>query len=250
MNEAQWLSATDPDPLREYLRLRELATERKLRLFTGAACRRIWHLLTDERSRRAVEVAERYADGRASEWEMQAAEQDAESAVAAAGQTAAAAHFASVLSLGPSFTFHERTLASVAAEAASTASEHPFFLNECAGSSAEAMSWNDRSRQSDPSQRDAERAAQAVLLRDIFGNPFRPKPALAAGVLAWNDGCVVQLATGIYEDRDFSSERMGVLADALEEAGVTDEEILAHCRGRGIVHARGCWLIDLLTGRK
>jgi hypothetical protein len=69
-------------------------------------------------------------------------------------------------------------------------------------------------------------------------------------VLAWNEGCVVKLAAGIYQDRDFSQERMGVLGDALEEAGVTDEEVLGHCRGLAAGHVRGCWLVDLLTGRE
>jgi hypothetical protein len=88
-----------------------------------------------------------------------------------------------------------------------------------------------------------------VLLRDIFFSPFRPPAVVAEDVIAWNEGCVVKLATGIYEDRDFSQERMGVLADALEEAGVTDDEVLGHLRGAG-AHCRGCWVIDLLTGRE
>jgi hypothetical protein len=67
-------------------------------------------------------------------------------------------------------------------------------------------------------------------------------------VLAWDGGCVVRLAEGIYQERDFSPERMGVLADALEEAGWANEDLLGHCR-QGSVHVRGCWLIDLLTGR-
>ena len=89
----------------------------------------------------------------------------------------------------------------------------------------------------------------AEILRDVFGPlPYRDV-RVPASVLGWNDRCVVKLATGIYEERDFSSQRMGALADALEEAGVTEEVVLGHCRRKGAVHARGCWLIDAILGR-
>lgn len=40
--------------------------DRELRLFACWCCRQVWHLITDERCRRAVEVAELYAEGRVS----------------------------------------------------------------------------------------------------------------------------------------------------------------------------------------
>jgi hypothetical protein len=72
--------------------------------------------------------------------------------------------------------------------------------------------------------------------------------AIPGAALAWNDGCVVKLARGIYEEAAF--DRLPVLGDALEEAGVTGQEVLGHCRGLGAAHVRGCWLVDLLTGRE
>ena len=67
MDEHSWLGATDPAPMLDFLGGQ--ASARKLRLFACACCRQVWHLLTDPRSRQAVEVAERYADGQASERE-------------------------------------------------------------------------------------------------------------------------------------------------------------------------------------
>jgi hypothetical protein len=88
-------------------------------------------------------------------------------------------------------------------------------------------------------------AAQCGLLRDIFGNPFRPLTAPPGG-LPWNAGVVPKLAQAIYDERAF--DRLPILADALEEAGCDDRDILAHCRG-GSEHVHGCWVVDLSLGK-
>jgi hypothetical protein len=87
---------------------------------------------------------------------------------------------------------------------------------------------------------------EADLLREIVGNPYRPV-AINPHWLAWNGGTVAQLARGIYAERAF--DRMPVLGDALEEAGCCDERLLEHCRRPG-GHLRGCWAVDLLSGRE
>jgi hypothetical protein len=82
----------------------------------------------------------------------------------------------------------------------------------------------------------------ADLLRDIFGNPFRP---VTLGP-AWLTPTVVALAEGIYQERAF--DQMPILADALQDAGCENEDVLNHCRSDG-PHVRGCWAVDLLLGK-
>jgi hypothetical protein len=93
--------------------------------------------------------------------------------------------------------------------------------------------------------RRTEQRRLAEVVRDIFGNPFRPT-AIDRAWLAWNDATVLKLAQGIYEDR--AIDRLPILADALEEAGCTNAGILTHCR-RPQVHARGCWVVDALLDK-
>jgi hypothetical protein len=90
-----------------------------------------------------------------------------------------------------------------------------------------------------------EEREQCGLLRDLFGNPFHPT-TLNLTWLSWHDGLLVSMACQMYESRDFND--MPVLADALEEAGCDNAEILTHCRQPG-EHVRGCWVVDLVLGK-
>jgi hypothetical protein len=83
---------------------------------------------------------------------------------------------------------------------------------------------------------------KACLVHEIFGNPFRPM-VLDPDWLTWNDGCVRNLAQGIYDARRF--RELPILADALEDAGCTAIDLLAHLRN-GLRHFRGCWALDVL----
>ncbi len=78
---------------------------------------------------------------------------------------------------------------------------------------------------------------------DVFGNPGRA----ATFDPAWRSDTAVSLARGMYESRDFSP--MPILADALQDAGCDDAEILDHCRDVEHPHARGCWVVDLVLGK-
>jgi hypothetical protein len=91
---------------------------------------------------------------------------------------------------------------------------------------------------------EAEQAAQANLIREIFGNPFRP----VAVDPAWRTSTVLALAQGIYDERAFA--RMPILADALQDAGCNSADILTHCRDPQQVHVRGCWVVDLVLGKE
>ena len=84
---------------------------------------------------------------------------------------------------------------------------------------------------------------ECILIRDIFGNPFRPVVPNPSYLVP----AVLELARGIYQERAF--DRMPDLADALENAGCTNADILEHCRGPG-PHVRGCWVVDLILGKE
>ncbi|HEY1186580.1 MAG TPA: hypothetical protein VGE74_02935 [Gemmata sp.] len=89
----------------------------------------------------------------------------------------------------------------------------------------------------------AEMGAQCALLREIFGNPFRPV-ALAP---EWRTDTVVLLAQQVYNSHDFGA--MPVLADALQDAGCVAADVLSHCRSEG-PHMRGCWVVDWVLGKE
>jgi hypothetical protein len=88
-----------------------------------------------------------------------------------------------------------------------------------------------------------ELAAQADLLRRIVGNPFRPVTFSPE----WRTGTAIALARQMYESREFGA--MPILADALQDAGCENDDMLSHCRGDG-PHVRGCWVVDLVLGKE
>jgi hypothetical protein len=89
----------------------------------------------------------------------------------------------------------------------------------------------------------AEQANQAGILRDLIPNPFRS----VAFAPKWSTDTAIALARQMYESRDFSA--MPILADALQDAGCNNDDILNHCRDATATHVRGCWVVDLVLGK-
>lgn len=221
---------------------------RRLRLFACACCRQFWHLYADADSRRAVEVAERFADGRASRGELEAARRAAEAAEQRAMTRVMEVHGGRASWEGtppPAVVAIQQARGTAAAAAAAAgelarAAEAASLQCRLAAGAGEQR-WEDGR----PVQHAIE-AMQCALLRDLFGPlHFRPA-ALDPAWLAWNDDTVVRLARVIYDERAF--DRLPLLADALEEAGCTSGELLDHLRGPG-PHALGCHVLDAVIGK-
>jgi hypothetical protein len=218
MTDVEWAECDDPQ--RMLPALPPTAAVARLRRFAAACAERVVGLTADARSRRAMDAARGAGGSDAAE---AAAVEACTAACPDAGGTAAA-----------------RAGYAAAAAAAVAVKAQGGGCPYCAAShAAYYAAWAARE-----AGRDAEPAAQARLLRDLFGDPRRPAP-LHPGWLAWNDGCVGKMARAIRDEGAF--HMMPVLADALEEAGCEDRAILDHCRAAG-EHIRGCWVLDLLLG--
>ena len=222
MTEADWLACTDFNLLWD--RLAVTATARKRRLFECACCRRFGDPPLDESSRLAVEVAERYADGMAGPDEL------------------AIAH-ATVIA-GVDFTPPWTPAVQARASAAATARSD----DDADDAWSESIGNRVENAQVIP-----QVWSRLDVLREVVGNPFR-SAALAPAWLAWQDGTVGRLARVANDDRrlpdgTLDPARLAVLADALEDAGCTDAELLGHLRGPG-PHVRGCWALDRLLARQ
>jgi hypothetical protein len=252
MTPAEWEQSTEPQKMLEALRASGRATERKLRLFAAACCRRIWPHLEDRRSQKVVQVSERYADGLATRRQLDRAWQRADDAAQeihlSGGGDVDQNPSQAVACLGPDLHVTEAVeLAAATFGAVARVDAYDRIWQTPGKDHGTRWAEDDAVRQSATTE---EERVQAALLRCICGPVlFRKLPPVAPAVLAWDGGTVVKPAAAIYDERDFTQERLGVLADAAEEAGLDDAELLAHLRSPGR-HARGCWAVDLLLGKE
>jgi hypothetical protein len=265
MTESQWLSSTNPHEMLAFLKDRKpvglasflswfglaagRSSTRKCRLFACACCRRLGPLLADERSRQAIEIAELYAEGLVSKKAFQQAVQ--------------AARVASLQAARPRVMMGEWLAAaqSRAAEAIACTLEADDPADEAATWGKEAIrAWAAQNTRPYPAALGhmpqlphrattpeaawiAEGIAQCDLLREVIGNPFRAPVLLPS----WRTPEATALATRICQDRAFAD--MPQLASLLEQAGCNNPEILQHCRETK-EHARGCWALDFILGKR
>src|SRR5262245_4276774 len=225
MTEAEWLACESPQRMLQFLRGR-IISERKLRLFACACYRLLWNQSRDQSRLKAVEAAERFADdGRTNinGWLLYHLLDDAAKG-AFRGRSAHPAYAAGGQYRRGAHLIFDADVAVGWATAHNVAS---YARSVCI-------------------PRSAENEIQCQLLRDLFA-VFVGPVAVAPSWFAWNGRTVLQLARVIYEERRF--EDLPILADALEEAGCTDAEILAHCRSQ-TEHVRGCWVVDALLGKE
>jgi hypothetical protein len=183
-------------------------SNRKLRLFSIACFRSVWNALTPG-ERETVRMAERVADGEVSYGELRLT------------------------------TVKRRVLRSltgVTFDPLDSGQRNKWLVQATPAECISRQPIEDREVLGNPHHR------YTHLLRDIFGKPFcpiTPNPS-------WLTSTVVAIAEGIYADRAF--DRLPILADALQDAGCDNADVLNHGRGGG-VHVRGCWVVDLVLGK-
>jgi hypothetical protein len=220
--------------------LKGRVSDRKGRLFACACLRGVDQMGSLERVRGAVEIAEGLADdGTMSE--------DADQVLASALQEQHTAFQGSFQGVGQLRYFQ-------AAAAVSVLSPDPWYAAWVSVAIKCKLLSRSTARAREEVVKDETRQRQCNLLRCIFGNPFRTTPDIDPSWLAWDDGIVVKLAQAAYDHRELPSgaldnARLGVLADALEEAGCDKEAILSHLREQGKFHVRGCFVVDALLGK-
>jgi hypothetical protein len=226
MTEAEWLACEEPGKLLSFVH--EKVTDRKLRLFATACCWRVWALLTDKRSRIAVRKLEEYADDLGNHRLRRDAYNIAHPAFRDLGSSS--------------------WNASVAAACVVVSAAYPLvppqlrdpdnvlhnLFGYLEGNLARALDIDAHGRCQ----------LEANIIRELLGTPFRP----VTFDPAWRTSDAVALATGIYEERAF--DRMPILADALQDAGCDNDDILNHLRDPHATHVRGCWALDLVLGKE
>jgi hypothetical protein len=225
MTQEEWQAATDPTSLLNFVAGR--SSDRKLRLFAVACSRNALSLLQSQNFRKAVEVSERFADGLASDDQLRKARSRIRESAERIRMVRAYPWTQTIQK-----NFARRQILSVCSR---NIEEMLQTIDQLCVVANSADSYRVKCEE--------ERTLRAQVLRCIFGNPFRP----CSINHSWLTSTAFALANSIYSEKAF--DRMPILADALQDAGCDNEEILTHCRSQG-PHSRGCWCVDLLLDKK
>lgn len=262
MTDAQWQACASPRDMLWFLikpsepRVTDIesfpdciASDRKLRLFACACYHRIQHLLlcplaawASPLAVWAIAVAEQFADGLTRREDLERADSQLREQLGILEGPWRASQGAERIALHPAH-------AALALAAQATRPEAPkaaYYASSNAYLNAPSLAKPGAGPHDCGyyATQVGEERGQADILRCIFG-PSPPAPAVVGA--EWRTPNVMAVARQIYEGRDFGA--LPVLADALEEAGCDDGELLDHLRGPG-THVRGCWALDLALGRE
>ncbi|MDB5309988.1 MAG: hypothetical protein JWO38_4190 [Gemmataceae bacterium] len=226
MTEAEWLACEDPTPMLEFIRSK--ACSRRLRLFAVACCRSGMNQTVPKWLRQLVNTLEGYADGIRDQTKLlsrysKAVEQIGTDRGAIEIPPGVPGRFAALSRRQRNAHLEALVLACYPNDPFIAARNLPLI--------------SDRTPKPNSLV-----SLHMAFLRDVTGNPFR----LITADPTWLTSTVVALARQMYESRDFSS--MPILADALQDAGCENVDVLDHCRGDG-PHVRGCWVVDLVLGK-
>ena len=219
MTEAEWVTSDDHSRMTFFVA--KQTSVRKLRLAEVALCRSVEHHLVDAHSCHVLSVCEAHADGFASD-----------------GQLAEVRSRAVSVYEGDLPRTSSRRDAYQLVHAADTEQRLRLQIDMI-----DLVLFAERPHQLISPELQAACIAEAEIIRDVFGNPFRP----VAFDPSWRTETVISLACCIYAERAF--DRLPILADALEEAGCNHADVLSHCRSPG-PHARGCWVVDGVLGKE
>jgi hypothetical protein len=231
MTEAQWLTSSSPWELVYWMigvQRAAVTTDERFRRFGIACCRRLAGALAPGHIS-ALDQLDQYIDAGSPSGGLRLPRKLCRTVPLAPVTTPPSAASHAVRAV-------EQCLKSKCSQAAMASEDAARAMNE---TRAVVGSGGGRKRRKE----NPELAVQAALIRDIFANPFRP----VAFSPEWRTNTAVSLARQMYESRDFSA--MPILADALQDAGCDNEDVLNHCRHPG-VHVRGCWCVDLLLGKE
>ncbi len=253
MTEEEWLTFTHPGDVLQSLYVRAGQAARKnpaypekLRRFAIACCRRMGRMLAPDELR-ALDLLDRYCDARDHD-DLKAARKAIRAGYDASGPWDEHDERDARSSMtGWARQHAKHALGEVHRGKPSQAAGNVYWV---AAKVVAALHALDTGKfpplpiNNTPDPQPEELATQSAIIRDIFGNPFRPVTFNPA----WRTDTAVSLAKQMYESQDFSA--MPILADALQDAGCDSEEVLKHCRDAKQVHVRGCWVVDLVLGKE